>query len=292
MDQQQLVEKITSEVLKTLSVKQDTAAPTPPATGTVCPPECTVCYLCVTNNPSGVRTILNGGASRVSSTIGVVNVPADVAKYIDHTLLKPEATQDQFEQLCDEAAKYGFYSVCVNSYWVPFCARRLRGKDIKVCSVIGFPLGAMDSRSKGFEARNAIENGASEIDMVINIGALKSGDLDSVEKDIRAVARSCRSTTVLKVIIETCLLTDDEKVLACEVSKKAGAHYVKTSTGFSKGGATAHDIALMRRVVGPTMGIKASGGVRTYEDAKLMIQSGATRIGASASVKIVAAEAA
>lgn len=292
MDQQQLVEKITSEVLKTLSVKQDTAAPTPPATGTVCPPECTVCYLCVTNNPSGVRTILNGGASRVSSTIGVVNVPADVAKYIDHTLLKPEATQDQFEQLCDEAAKYGFYSVCVNSYWVPFCARRLRGKDVKVCSVIGFPLGAMDSRSKGFEARNAIENGASEIDMVINIGALKSGDLDSVEKDIRAVARSCRGTTVLKVIIETCLLTDDEKVLACEVSKKAGAHYVKTSTGFSKGGATAHDIALMRRVVGPTMGIKASGGVRTYEDAKLMIQSGATRIGASASVKIVAAEAA
>ena len=292
MDQQQLVEKITSEVLKTLSVKQDTAAPTPPATGTVCPPECTVCYLCVTNNPSGVRPILNGGASRVSSTIGVVNVPADVAKYIDHTLLKPEATQDQFEQLCDEAAKYGFYSVCVNSYWVPFCARRLRGKDVKVCSVIGFPLGAMDSRSKGFEARNAIENGASEIDMVINIGALKSGDLDSVEKDIRAVARSCRSTTVLKVIIETCLLTDDEKVLACEVSKKAGAHYVKTSTGFSKGGATAHDIALMRRVVGPTMGIKASGGVRTYEDAKLMIQSGATRIGASASVKIVAAEAA
>jgi deoxyribose-phosphate aldolase len=222
----------------------------------------------------------------------VVNVPADVAKYIDHTLLKPDATREQYEQLCDEAAKYGFYSVCVNSSWIPLCARRLRGKDVKVCSVVGFPLGAMDSRSKGFETRNAIENGASEIDMVINVGALKSGDLDAVEKDIRAVARACRSTTVLKVIIETCLLTDDEKVLACEIAKKAGAHYVKTSTGFSTGGATAHDIALMRRVVGPTMGIKASGGVRSYEDAKLMIESGATRIGASASVKIVSAEAA
>jgi deoxyribose-phosphate aldolase len=150
----------------------------------------------------------------------------------------------------------------------------------------------MDSRSKGFETRNAIENGASEIDMVINVGALKSGELDVVEEDIRAVSRACRSTTVLKVIIETCLLTDDEKVLACEIAKKAGAHYVKTSTGFSTGGATAHDIALMRRVVGPSMGIKASGGVRSFEDAKLMIESGATRIGASASVKIVSAEAA
>jgi deoxyribose-phosphate aldolase len=291
MEQQQLIEKITDEVLKTLSAKGAAEPGVSPATGASCPADCTGCYLCVTNNLDGVKTILNGGASRVSSTIGVVNVPADVGKYIDHTLLKPEATREQYEQLCDEAAEFGFYSVCVNSYWVAFCARRLRGKDVKICSVIGFPLGAMDSRSKAFETRGAIENGASEIDMVINVGALKSGDLTAVEKDISAVARACRSTTVLKVIIETCLLTDDEKVLACETSKKAGAHFVKTSTGFSKGGATAHDIALMRRVVGPSMGIKASGGVRTYEDAKLMIESGATRIGASASVKIVSAEA-
>jgi deoxyribose-phosphate aldolase len=293
MDQQQLmlIEKITSEVLRTLSMKGDTGTGVSPATGASCPEDCTGCNLCVTNNPDGVKTILNGGASRISSTIGVVNVPADVAKYIDHTLLKPEATQDQFEQLCDEAAEFSFYSVCVNSYWVEFCARRLRGKAVKICSVIGFPLGAMDSRSKAFETRGAIDNGASEIDMVINVGALKSGDLMTVEKDINAVARACRSTTVLKVIIETCLLTDDEKVLACEISKGAGAQFVKTSTGFSKGGATAHDIALMRRVVGPSMGIKASGGVRTYEDARLMIESGATRIGASASVKIITADA-
>ncbi len=290
MDQTQLIEKITSEVMRKLSVSECT--PVSPGTQAVCPPDCTGCYLCVTNNPSGVQTILNGGASRVSSTIGVVNVPADVAQYIDHTLLKPDATQDQFEQLCDEAVQFSFYSVCINSYWVPFCARRLRGKDVKVCSVIGFPLGAMDSRSKSFEARNAIENGAVEIDMVINIGALKSGDHDAVLGDIRSVRRACRATSTLKVIIETCLLTDDEKVIACELSKQAGADYVKTSTGFATGGATAHDIALMRRVVGPSMGVKASGGVRTFEDAKLMIASGATRIGASASVKIVSVKAA
>jgi deoxyribose-phosphate aldolase len=290
MDQTQLIEKITSEVMKKINVGECT--PVSPGTQVVCPPDCTGCYLCVTNNPSGVQTILNGGADRVSSTIGVVNVPADVAQYIDHTLLKPDATQDQFEQLCEEAVQYSFYSVCVNSYWVPFCAKRLRGKGVKVCSVIGFPLGAMDSRSKGFEARNATENGASEIDMVINIGALKSGNHDAVLEDIRSVRRACRATTILKVIIETCLLTDDEKVIACELSKQAGADYMKTSTGFAKGGATAHDIALMRRVVGPSMGVKASGGVRTFEDAKLMIESGATRIGASASVKIVSAKAA
>jgi deoxyribose-phosphate aldolase len=289
MEQNALIEKVTSEVLKMLKEKPATTAPAD--TGLTCTePVCINCNLCVTNNPTGVRSILNGGASRVSSTLGVVNVPADVARYIDHTILKPEATREQVEQICDEAVRYAFYSVCVNSCWVSFCAKRLRGKDVRVCSVVGFPLGAMDSRSKGFEARNAIENGASEIDMVINIGALKSGELDLVEEDIRSVARACRSTTVLKVIIEICLLTDDEKVLACEISKKAGAHFVKTSTGFSKGGATAHDIALMRRVVGPQMGIKASGGVRTFEDAKTMIESGATRIGASASVKIVSTD--
>lgn len=286
MDQKELIEKITSEVMSKL--QDNLLSSGAPASVTVCTEDsCTNCQLCVTINPVGVKNILNSGADRVSATVGVVNVPADVTSYIDHTLLKPEAVKSQFEQLCEEAAKYGFYSVCVNSYWADFCSRRLRGSDVKVCCVVGFPLGAADSRTKGFETRNAIENGASEIDMVINIGALKSGDLNEVEEDIRHVIRACRSTTVTKVILETCLLTDDEKVLACEISKKAGADFVKTSTGFSKEGATVQDIALMRRVIGPAMGIKAAGGVRTFDDAKLMIESGATRIGASASVKIV-----
>jgi deoxyribose-phosphate aldolase len=286
MDQKELIEKITSEVMSKL--QDNLLSSGAPASVTVCTEDsCTNCQLCVTINPVGVKNILNSGADRVSATVGVVNVPADVTSYIDHTLLKPEAVKSQFEQLCEEAAKYGFYSVCVNSYWADFCSRRLRGSDVKVCCVVGFPLGAADSRTKGFETRNAIENGASEIDMVINIGALKSGDLTEVEEDIRHVIRACRSTTVTKVILENCLLTDDEKVLACEISKKAGADFVKTSTGFSRAGATVQDIALMRRVIGPAMGIKAAGGVRTFDDAKLMIESGATRIGASASVKIV-----
>jgi len=288
MDQKELIDKITAEVMSKLTSSAASSSPVEICAGTG--DECTNCNLCISISPEAVKAILNGGASTVSSTVGVVNVPADVAQYIDHTLLKPEAVESQFAQLCDEAAQYNFYSVCVNPYWVEFCARRLRGKGVKVASVIGFPLGATDSRTKGFETRNAIENGAGEIDMVINIGALKSGNLKAVEEDIRSVVRASRSTTVVKVIIETCLLTDDEKVLACQTAKTAGADFVKTSTGFSKGGATASDIALMRRVVGPGMGIKASGGVRTYDDAKTMIESGATRIGASASVKIVSGE--
>jgi deoxyribose-phosphate aldolase len=286
MDQKQLIDKITSEVMSRLQSRPPETAVSD--SGSSCPTgECSSCLHCVTTNPDGVKNILDGGASRVSSAIGLVNVPADTAKYIDHTLLKPEAVKDQFDQLCDEAVKYRLYSVCINPYWVKYCARKLRGTDVKVCCVVGFPLGATSSRAKGFETRHVIENGANEVDMVINIGALKSGDLDAVEEDIRHVIRACRSTTVSKVIIETSLLTDDEKVLACQISKKAGAGFVKTSTGFSKGGATAQDIALMRRVVGPKMGIKASGGVRSFEDARLMIESGATRIGASASGKIV-----
>ena len=230
-------------------------------------------------------------AEESGSTSGaVVRVPADVAPYIDHTLLKPEATREQINRLCDEAAKYSFYSVCVNSSWVSICARKLRDTAVKVCSVVGFPLGAMESRSKGLEARCAIEDGAQEIDMVINVGFLKSGDLKKVEEDIRAVKRACRSTTILKVIIETGLLTDDEKVIACQIAKKVGADFVKTSTGFAKGGAKAGDIALMKKIVGPKMGVKASGGIRSFEDARLMIESGATRIGVSASVAIVTAE--
>ncbi|NSW75312.1 MAG: deoxyribose-phosphate aldolase [Candidatus Atribacteria bacterium] len=213
--------------------------------------------------------------------------PADLPPYIDHTLLKPDACVSMVEKLCEEAIQYRFYSVCVNPYWVSFCARKLRGTGVKVCTVVGFPLGANDSRTKAFETRNAIENGADEIDMVINIGALKSRDLKTVEEDLWAVKRACRPTTVTKAIIETCLLSDEEKVLVSELIKKVGFDFVKTSTGFSTGGATAHDVALIRKTVGPKMGIKASGGIRTFEDARLMILSGATRLGTSSSVKIV-----
>jgi len=213
--------------------------------------------------------------------------PEELAGYIDHTLLKPGATQEQFEQLCEEALHYKFKSVCVNSSWVSFVAKKLRGSSIKVCSVIGFPLGEMATRSKAFEARNAIANGAHELDMVMNIGALKSRNLKLVEEDIRAIKRACRSTTLLKVIIETSLLTEEEKVLACEISKKTGADFVKTSTGFTGTGATVEDVALMRRVVGPKMGVKASGGIRDYKTAVAMIKAGANRIGAGGSVDIM-----
>ncbi len=211
----------------------------------------------------------------------------ELASYIDHTLLKPEASEAEIATLCDEAAEHKFFSVCVNSTWVSFCAKRLRGTGVKVCSVVGFPLGAMAGRAKGFEARYAVEDGADEIDMVINIGALKSGRLKDLEEDIRWVRRACSKNIILKVIIEAALLTDEEKVLACQAAKNAGADFVKTSTGFSKHGATAHDVALMRRTVGPKMGVKAAGGVRSLEDALTMINAGATRIGTSAGVKIV-----
>jgi deoxyribose-phosphate aldolase len=213
--------------------------------------------------------------------------PQELAGYIDHTLLKPGATQEQFEQLCEEALHYKFKSVCVNSSWVSFAAKKLRGTPVKVCSVIGFPLGEMATRSKAFEARNAIANGAHELDMVMNIGALKSRNLRLVEEDIRAIKRACRSNTTLKVIIETSLLSEEEKVLACEISKKAGADFVKTSTGFTGDGATVEDVALMRRVVGPDMGVKASGGIRDFKTAVAMINAGANRIGAGGSVAIM-----
>ena len=211
----------------------------------------------------------------------------EMAADIAHTLLKPEATPEQIDTLCDEAKEHHFYSVCVNSSWTAHCARRLRGSPVKVCAVVGFPLGAMDSRSKAFEARHAVEEGAQEIDMVINVGALKAGRLDKVEEDIRAVRRACRNPVLLKVIIETALLTDEEKVIACKLAQKAGADFVKTSTGFSKAGATVEDVALMRRTVGPKMGVKAAGGVRSGEDARRMIAAGATRLGTSSGVVIV-----
>lgn len=207
-------------------------------------------------------------------------------KYIDHTLLKPDASQEQIETLIEEAKKYDFASVCVNPTWVNFAAQALKGTDVKVCTVIGFPLGANTPELKAFETSDAIRNGANEIDMVINIGALKSRNFDLVERDIRAVVEAAKGTLV-KVIIETCLLTDDEKVKACQIAQKAGADFVKTSTGFSTGGATVADVALMRKTVGPDMGVKASGGARSYEDALAFIKAGATRIGASSGVAIM-----
>lgn len=211
----------------------------------------------------------------------------EIAKYIDHTLLKPEATKEQIEKLCNEAKQYNFASVCVNPTWVKLASDILKGTDVKVCTVIGFPLGANTPETKAFEAVNAVTNGAEEIDMVMNIGALKSGDTELVQKDIEAVVNAVKDKALVKVIIETSLLTEDEKVTACQLSVQAGAHYVKTSTGFSTGGATVEDVALMRKTVGPNVGVKASGGVRTAEDAKVMIEAGASRIGASSGTAIV-----
>ena len=207
-------------------------------------------------------------------------------KYIDHTLLKADASQEQIETLIEEAKKYDFASVCVNPTWVNFAAQALKATDVKVCTVIGFPMGANTPELKAFETSDAIQNGANEIDMVINIGALKSRNFDLVERDILAVVEAAKGTLV-KVIIETCLLTDDEKVKACQIAQKAGADFVKTSTGFSTGGATVEDVALMRKTVGPDMGVKASGGARSYEDALAFIKAGATRIGASSGVAIM-----
>lgn len=208
------------------------------------------------------------------------------AKMIDHTLLKADATRNQITTICEEAKKYIFASVCVNPTWVKYCAELLAGTEVKVCTVIGFPLGASTSAVKAFETKDAIANGAGEIDMVINIGALKNQEYDLVRDDIKAVVDAANGTLV-KVIIETCLLTDEEKVKACELSVEAGADFVKTSTGFSTGGATVEDIALMRKTVGPDLGVKASGGVRSLEDMEQMIENGATRIGASSGVAII-----
>ncbi|QIZ09951.1 deoxyribose-phosphate aldolase [Priestia megaterium] len=211
----------------------------------------------------------------------------NIAAMIDHTLLKPEATRQQIESLCQEAKEYKFASVCVNPTWVGTAKELLQGSGVMVCTVIGFPLGATTSETKAFETKNAIENGAEEVDMVINIGALKDQNDELVEKDIRAVVEAAKGKAHTKVIIETSLLTNEEKIRACELAVKAGADFVKTSTGFSTGGATAEDIALMRKTVGPDLGVKASGGVRSTEDVQKMIEAGATRIGASSSIAIV-----
>ncbi len=211
----------------------------------------------------------------------------ELNRYIDHTLLKPEATSAQIEKLCEEAKRYHFASVCVNSCYVPLAKERLKGTDVAVCCVAGFPLGAMLTSAKAQEAKLAVEAGANEVDMVINIGLAKAREWRRVEEDIRAVAEAVHPAAHLKVIIETCLLTDEEKVQACLAAKAAGADFVKTSTGFSTGGATAADVALMRKTVGPDMGVKASGGVRTRADALAMIEAGATRLGTSNGVGLI-----
>lgn len=234
-----------------------------------------------------VQRIVDAGAERIGIVLGESATGHDWASLIDHTLLKPEASEADIKKLCDEAAQFGFASVCVNPGWVKRAAEFLKGSGVPVCTVIGFPLGATLPDVKAYEARRAIFNGAREVDMVINIGKLKSGDICAVEDDIRAVADAAHENGVLcKVIIETALLTDEEKVQACLASKNAGADFVKTSTGFSKGGATVKDIALMRRTVGSALGVKASGGVKGIDDARAMFEAGATRIGASVGVKI------
>ncbi|WP_415874111.1 deoxyribose-phosphate aldolase [Domibacillus aminovorans] len=211
----------------------------------------------------------------------------NIAKTIDHTLLKADAKKEDIEKLCEEANRHGFASVCINPALVKQASELLRGSEVKVCTVIGFPLGATVTEVKAFETKIAIDHGATEVDMVINIGALKDGDYDAVEKDIRAVVASAQGKALVKVIIETSLLTDKEKKKACELAVSAGADYVKTSTGFSAGGATEADVTLMRQTVGPKIGVKASGGVRSQQDAMTMIKAGATRIGASSSISIV-----
>lgn len=281
---EQLVEIITREVLVAMAeVQQQAAAPA----GAQCKFECAD-GVCVHTCFDRAGMVVEAGAERLSSSMGAIPQDAGLARMIDHTLLKPDATPDQIATLCFEARRYQFASVCVNPAWVKLCAQLLEGSPVKVCTVIGFPLGATESHVKAFEAGNAIDQGATEIDMVINIGALKARELELVAQDIRGVVSVAHARdSLVKVILETTLLTDEEKTIACMLSKEAGADFVKTSTGFAGGGATVHDVELMRRVVGPEIGVKASGGVRTYEDAENMIKAGATRIGASAGVKIM-----
>ncbi|MFN2416395.1 MAG: deoxyribose-phosphate aldolase [Pyrinomonadaceae bacterium] len=234
-----------------------------------------------------MQRVLDAGASRIGVILGDAATARDWAGLVDHTLLKPEASEADITRLCEEAAQYRFASVCVNPAWVKTSACVLRGSGVPVCTVVGFPLGATLPDVKAYETRRAIYDGAREIDMVINIGALKSGDDCAVEYDIRAVVEAAHEHGVLvKTIIETALLTDDEKVRACLAAKRAGADFVKTSTGFAKSGATVADIALMRRTVGPDLGVKAAGGVKGISDARAMVEAGATRIGASVGVKI------
>jgi deoxyribose-phosphate aldolase len=273
-DLQRLIELVTEEVIAAQQAR-------PASSRCACHAVSSDCC------PDRLRVVVDAGATRLGMH-AAGGVPTGVAGMIDHTLLKPDATRAEIEKLCREAAEFRFATVCVNPVWVAEAARLLRGSGVGVCSVVGFPLGATTADVKHYETRRAIFDGAVEIDMVINVGALKSGDLRTVERDIEAVVEPCRQCgAISKVIIEAALLTDEEKITACTVSKAAGADFVKTSTGFGPGGATAADVGLMRRVVGADMGVKAAGGVRDLEGLKAMVAAGATRVGASAGVRIV-----
>lgn len=277
---EQLVERITKEVLILLREEEAIAQ-----SGS----ECLDCNdQCTEQCPDKTQEVIDAGAARIANPLGSTNVAASIAHTIDHTLLKADASQDQIARLCYEARKHGFAAVCVNPANVKLAAQLLKGSPVAICAVVGFPLGATSPEVKSYETQQAIEDGATEIDMVINVGALKSRDYELVERDIATVTRTCHNNrAICKVIIEAALLTDAEKVKACQLAKTAGADYVKTSTGFGPGGATVEDVALMRRAVGPDMGIKAAGGIRSLEAVTQMVTAGATRIGASAGVKIL-----
>ncbi len=281
---ERIVEEVTHRVLTHLASQGATAPVASACPG--CDGACDACGHCAEIRPEEAATITAAGAARLSSAMGIGRVRDDLAQKIDHTLLKPEVTREQLRELCEEAAQYGFYSVCVNSANVRFCSNLLRDTGVKVVAVVGFPLGAMSPQSKAYEARQAVRDGAVEIDMVINIGKLKAGYFAYVLEDIAAVVGATRPFPV-KVIIETSALTDDEKVSASVLCAAGGARFVKTSTGFGKGGATVEDVSLIRRVVGDRMEIKASGGMKTAEDADKLVAAGANRLGASASVVIV-----
>jgi len=285
-DIQLIVEQVVERVRERLGSEGDSAHDESCETCAKTAAECTGCGHSVSKRPDDAMKIVEIGASRLSASPDVGPVRKDLAGTIDHTLLKAEASKDDLRELCDEARKYGFYSVCVNSSNVRYCGSLLQGTGVKVVAVVGFPLGAMTPDAKAFEAREAVRNGATELDMVINVGALKSGDYSKVLEDIRKVEKAV-SPHKVKVIIEASSLTRTEKVIACVLSKLGGAAFVKTSTGFGAGGATADDVALMHEVVGGDIEVKASGGIHSTEDAEKMIEAGATRIGASASVAIV-----
>ena len=285
----QLVAQIGGEILARVSRPALAKAEGLNVDDLVCP-GCT--QRCPQTCQKKTQEIVAAGAERVSASEKLTRIDPSIARLIDHTILRPDATRADVVKVCQEARKYEFASVCVNPYWAALVAAELAGSRVLVCTVVGFPLGATTTESKIAETESALRVGAQEIDMVINVGALRSGDLETVKQDIKGVVVAAhRAGAIVKVILETALLDDNQKATACSLAKLAGADFVKTSTGFGPSGATAHDVALMRMVVGPDMGVKASGGIRTLDDLQKMAKAGATRIGASASVKIVEATA-
>jgi deoxyribose-phosphate aldolase len=282
---EKLIQTITEEILGYLGAENGADLCGLEIDGLICP-GCD--ERCAERCARKTRKVVEAGAARISAGAAVGPIEADIARLIDHTLLKPDATRDEIRKICNEALKYGFASVCVNPWNVSLAAEMLRGSEVRVCTVVGFPLGATLPQVKVYETEEVIKLGAQEVDMVINVGALKSGQVDAVEADIRGVVEaSHRGGAICKVILETVLLTTDEKVRGSLAAKNVGADFVKTSTGFAAGGATAEDVRLMRAVVGGEIGVKAAGGVRSLEDLQKMVEAGATRIGASASVKIL-----